>query len=53
MERTEQDRRSEELDKYECNDCPWTGNDNNVEFDDMDNIPICPDCGSENIYQNF
>jgi len=39
---------------YECNNCKWMGSE--IEESDFDDgafdVPVCPECGSENVYEN-
>lgn len=44
----------EEEEEAECNNCDWKGTKDElseIEEEDVP-IPVCPDCGSENIYYN-
>ena len=40
--------------EVECNKCYWKGAKNelvdNGDDDDVDDVEVCPDCGSENLY---
>ncbi len=35
--------------RYECNECDWEGD--TIEYDEDDG-EICPDCGTNNVYEN-
>lgn len=38
--------------KYECDDCDWKGDFPENDKED-DRVEVCPDCGSESLYQNY
>lgn len=40
----------DELLKAECNECDWKGYEYELAQDTVDEVPICPDCGSDNVY---
>lgn len=35
---------------FECNECGWSGDESSVSFETTDEVYICPNCGSDNLY---
>ena len=46
----DKDENGDDYPECECNDCPWSGDLNELEPDDETSVGCCPDCGSENVY---
>lgn len=36
--------------KMICEDCDWKGRYDQLDFDAVDHLPVCPSCGSDAVY---